>query len=184
MTCDQNYLTIRTVNLLVLKIVNILFWIVFVGLCIKTGALLISFFVSLFINPEGAKDLYRGLDLFDLYGYSRICYIQAVSLLVVLTGLKAYIAYLVVRLFMLFRLSEPFRNNLTDLFLKISYFSIVTGMLAIVANLHNKWVMKKGVSFSMDRGSEEILFFAGVIYILALVFRKGAELQAENDLTV
>ncbi len=39
----------------ILKTMNVILWIIFIGLCIKTGALLFSFFVSLFINAEGAK---------------------------------------------------------------------------------------------------------------------------------
>jgi hypothetical protein len=47
----------------ILQILKVASWIMFIGLCIKTGAMIISFFVSLFINPEGAKDLYMGMNL-------------------------------------------------------------------------------------------------------------------------
>lgn len=168
----------------VLKIINILFWIAFIGLCIKTGALLTSFIVSLFVNSEGANDLYLGLSLFDLYSYSNSQYIFTVSLLIVLTGLKAYIAYYVIKIFMKFNLSKPFNNKLTDLFLKISYTALGTSILAIIAENYAKWIMRKGVAVPIDWSGSELLLFAGVIYLLALVFKKGAELQTENDLTV
>lgn len=173
-----------TTNSTVLKVMNVLFWIAFIGLCIKTGALLTSFIVCLFVNPEGANDLYLGLSLFDLYSYSKSHYIFTASLLIVLTGLKAYIAYYVIKIFMKFNLSKPFNSKLTDLFLKISHIALGTGILAIIAENYAKWIMKKGVSVPIDWGGSEILLFAGVIYLFALVFKKGAELQAENDLTV
>ena len=44
--------------------------------------------------------------------------------------------------------------------------------------------MKKGVAVPIDWSGSELLLFGGVIYLLALVFKKGAELQTENDLTV
>lgn len=173
-----------TTNSTVIKIMNVLFWIAFIRLCIKTGALLISFIVSLFVNPQGANDLYLGLSLPDLYSYSKPHYIITMSLLIVLTGLKANIAFYVIKFFMKFNLSKPFNTNLSDLFLKISHIALETGILAIIAQNYAKWIMKKGVDIPIDWSGGEILLFAGVIYLFALVFKKGTELQTENDLTV
>lgn len=168
----------------ILKIMNVLFWIVFIGLCIKTGALLISFFVSLFINPEAARDLYLGLNLQDLYAYSKSQYIFTATLFIVLTGQKAYIAYYVIKIFIKFNLSKPFNSKLSDLFLKISHTALGAGVLAIISVNYAKVIMKKGVDIPIDWGGSEILLFAGVIYLFALVFKKGTALQTENDLTV
>ncbi len=173
-----------TFNSTLLKVMNVIFWIVFIGLCIKTGAILISFLVTLFVNPDGAKNLYLGLDLFELYSINKLYYVQTASFLIALTGLKAFIAYFVVRFFLKFRLSKPFSTDLTDLFLKISYFSVGAGILAIIADGYNKWLLTKGIVVPITWGSEEIIFFGGVIYIFALIFKKGTELQSENDLTV
>lgn len=173
-----------TTNSIILKVVNVLFWIAFIGLCIKTGAILISFFVSYFVNAEGAKNLYLGLNLFELYSYDKLHYMYTVSLLLFSTGLKAYIAYLVVKFFMKFKLSKPFGSEQTDMFLQISYVSLGAGILAIIAEGYCKWLLKKGIEIPIDWSGNEILFFAGVIYLLALVFKKGTELQVENDLTV
>ncbi|HEV8506044.1 MAG TPA: helix-turn-helix domain-containing protein [Chitinophagaceae bacterium] len=41
---------------------HVIAWIVFLGLCVKTGAILYSFFVSLAINHEGAKNICKALD--------------------------------------------------------------------------------------------------------------------------
>ncbi|MBM6497999.1 DUF2975 domain-containing protein [Flavobacterium macrobrachii] len=173
-----------TTNSTVLKIMNILFWIVFIGLCIKTGALLTSFIVSLFVNPESSNDLYLGLNLFDLYSFSKSHYIFTAILFMLLTGLKAYITYYVVKIFMKFDLSKPFHGNLNNIFIKISYIALGTGLLAIIAENYAKWIMKKGVTVPIDWTGSEILLFAGVIYLFALIFKKGSELQSENDLTV
>jgi hypothetical protein len=51
----------------VLRILHVIAWIIFLGLCIKTGSILYSFFVSLFINTIAAKNIHMGLDLSDLY---------------------------------------------------------------------------------------------------------------------
>jgi hypothetical protein len=167
-----------------LRVMNVVFWIIFIGLCIKTGAYLFSFFVSLFINPEGAKDLYMDLNLYHLYTYNQLHYIQIVSYMIALSGFKAYMAYQVVKLFMDFNLNKPFSSKLVQVFVTISYIAIGTGVLALIADAHCKWLLNKGVEIAYEWGSGEILFFGGVIYILSLIFKKGYELQNENDLTV
>ncbi len=171
-------------NSTMLRVMNVVFWIIFIGLCIKTGAYLFSFFVSLFINPEGAKDLYMDLNLYHLYTYNQLHYIQIVSYMIALSGFKAYMAYQVVKLFMDFNLNKPFSSKLVQVFVTISYIAIGTGVLALIADAHCKWLLNKGVEIAYEWGSGEILFFGGVIYILSLIFKKGYELQNENDLTV
>jgi hypothetical protein len=169
----------------ILKIMNVVFWIVFIGLCIKTGAIIISFCVSLFVNAQGASDLYLGLNLSALYEFSKYHYISTVSLLIALYGVKAFIAYLVVKIFMKFNLTSPFNSEVTDLITRISHYALNAGVLSFVASGYSKWLTNnQGVAVPIDWAGEEILFFAGVLYIVSLVFKKGIQLQTENDLTV
>lgn len=169
---------------IVLQVIHVVFWIIAIGLSIKAGALIVSFFVSLFVNPAGAKNLFEGLDLSRLRDYSQNHYIATTLSLIILTCMKAAIAYQVVWIFKGFSLEKPFNSNLAGRFLRISYLAIGTGLTAAVMQDYTKWLGKKGVAVPLDWGASEILFFAGVIYLLALVFRKGTELQLENDLTV
>lgn len=173
-----------TTNTTVLKIMNVLFWIVFIGLCIKTGALLVSFFVSLFVNPAGAKNLYMGLDLSAIQRYSQSYYLHLASLIIALNGLKAFIAYLVIKIVLKFDLSKPFNHDITALISTISRVALGTGIIAMIGSASSDWLIKRGHVVPINWGGGEILFFAGVIYIIAIVFQKGTELQTENDLTV
>lgn len=169
----------------ILKIMNIIFWILFIGLCIKTGAIIVSFFVSLFVNPEAAKDLYLGLDLSDVYNIDLYTYVCVVSFIIVLNGMKAYIAYLAVKLFLKFDLNYPFNENVAGLISQISYYAMSIGLVALIAAEYSEGLIKRGAEISrMDWGAQEFLFFAGIIYILALVFKKGVEIQSENELTI
>ena len=168
----------------VLSVMNVLFWIAFIGLCIKTGALIFSFILSLFVYPSAASNLYLGLNLSTLIAYQKLMFVAVVSLLIVITAQKASIAYYALQCFRRFNPDRPFDNGLADLFTKISHIALITGGLAIIAHYYSKWIAKKGISIPIDWGGNEILFFAGVIYLLALTFKKGAELQQEQDLTV
>ncbi|WP_026450156.1 DUF2975 domain-containing protein [Aequorivita capsosiphonis] len=170
---------------LIMKVMNVIFWIILVGLCIKTGAILTSFLVSIFVNPEAAKDLYLGFDLFNIYELGLSSYVKVVSFLIVLTGMKAYLAFLAVKLFMKFDLDHPFNKNVTDVISKIGYFALSIGIVALVADDYTEGIVKRGADISqLDWGAHEFLFFAGIIYILALVFKRGVEMQEENQLTI
>jgi hypothetical protein len=168
----------------ILKTMNVLFWIIFIGLCINTGTILYSFFVSMAINPVAAQNLNMGLDLSGLYHYGIEHYAIIVTMLIVLTGLKAWIGYWLVRIFIELKLEKPFSDGIYRIFTRISWIALCAGILAIVAQAYSEWLMKRAVEIPVDWAYAEILFFAGVIYLIALVFRKGFELQSENELTV
>lgn len=165
--------------------IQVITWIVFVGLCIKAGAIAISFFVSLAINAAASQDLYLGLDLSRVSEYNTGHYIAVVSLLLYLTVIKAQIAYLVIKLLGKFNLDSPFADGaLPAYFFKISHIALFAGVIAIIGKGYFQWLAKKGIPAPVSLSGEEILFFAGVIYILAIVFKKGTALQKEADLTV
>jgi len=168
----------------ILKAMNVIFWVIFIGLCIKTGSILYSYFVSMAINPIAAQNLYMGLNLSGLQAYGIEHYSIIVIMLIVLTGLKAYIGYWVVKISMEMKMEKPFSEGVSRIISIISQIALITGILAIIAEAYSKWLMKQNLDIPIDWAYGEILFFAGVIFILAQVFKKGIELQSENDLTV
>jgi hypothetical protein len=179
-----NQFDMNQFNATVLKIMHFIFWLVFIGLCIKTGAIVVSFIVSLWVNSVGAKDLYMGLDLSSVMVLHRWHYIHIVSLLITVHVLKAYMAYIIIKIFMKFNVAKPFESGIQKQILKISYVAFSTGIVALISASYSKWLLKKGATIPVDWAANEILFFAGIIYIIALVFEKGTELQTEQDLTV
>ena len=58
---------------------HIVAWVIFVGLCIEAGALIVNFIFSLF-KPEIVHNLYQKLDLSDLYSRSKWSYYCMYSL--------------------------------------------------------------------------------------------------------
>jgi hypothetical protein len=171
----------------ILKILNINFWVIFIGLCINTGAIIISFFISLH-NPEGARNLYKGLNLMDLRSFSLTDYSIIVSFLIILSALKAFITYLVIKIFIKINFVHPFDINVSLLITQISHVSLITGIIAVIANGYSEWLIKSGVTLNTLQlnweGSAEFLFLAAIIYVLAQVFKRGIEIQSENELTV
>ena len=172
----------------VLQVMKALTWIVFIGLCIKVGAMLFSFFVSLFVNPEAAKDLYLGLNLSELFNFSKLHYVNMFILVIISPILKAYLFFLLIKVFSTINLKHPFSSTIRLLLSNISLVALSIGMSSVIAVSYYGWLYKKGMLlYSLPRhisGSSEFLFFAGIIFIISLIFKRGIEMQSENDLTV
>lgn len=166
-----------------LSLMKVIFWIVFIGLLIQAGALLTTYTMSLF-NPEVSKDLYLGLNLSVLQESSTYQYTNHVSFLVAFLLIKAYIAFLVIKIFLIMDLKSPFSEPVSTLITKISYVALTAGLLAVIAQGHTKWLAKTGMDLSQNWGSSEFLFLAGIIFIIAQIFKKGIELKTENELTI
>lgn len=173
---------------LILNVVHVLAWVVFIGLCIKTGAILWSFSVSLFMNPEGAKNLYMGLDLSGLHRYNEVHYFIMMSVIIFLSALKAYIFYLVIKIFLKINLVHPFSREIAAFISAIGYVALAIGLFTLIAGSYTDYLVEKGVAFPDMQpylgGGSEFLLFAGVIFFIAQVFQRGIELQSEHELTV
>lgn len=167
----------------ILDIMYILAWVAFIGLMIEAGAILISYGVSC-VNPEAARKLYKGLDLYPLRQYSFWHYTQSVSFLVALSAMKAFIFFMVIKTLSKVNLKNPFTIEVARIIEKISYVLLGTWIITILNNAQNGGLLKRTGIFIEDRDAGEFIFMAGLVFIISQVFRRGVELQSENDLTV
>jgi hypothetical protein len=187
-TSSLKILRMKTSTKQILKVMNVLSWIIFIGLCIRTGAIIYSFFVSLFFDPVSAKDLYVGLNLSDIKEFDTMHYLTLVLLIIFLSTLKALLFYRVIKIFMKINFVQPFSTEVVQLITKISYIALTIGMLTIAAACYALWLSGKGVVLktllSYLGGGPEFLFLAAIVFVISLVFKRGIEIQSENELTV
>lgn len=118
-----------------LKMMNIIFRVIFLGLCIKTFLLLYCYFVSMAINPLGAQNLNMGFELSNLYEYSIADYSIMVIILIILTGLKACIAYWAVKISSKMKTGKPFNGDINEMIIRISRITLWAGLVALLAIL-------------------------------------------------
>lgn len=169
---------------IVLKIVA---WIIFVGLCIEAGGLIVNFVFSIY-KPEFVHNLYQKLDLSDMYQRSKWAFFGMYSFILTISILKAFLFYVVIRLITKLNLSKPFNNFVSEQITQISYYTFSIGILSYIAretarNLQHKgYVIDQLSQFWED--SQAFILMAAVIYVIATIFKKGVEIQTENDLTV
>ena len=166
---------------------RIVAWVIFVGLCIEAGGLIVNFIFSLY-KPEFVQNLYQKLDLSEMYERSKWAFFSMYSFILVISILKAVLFYVVIVLVSKIDLSKPFNSFVSRQISLISYYTLSIGLLSYIARQSAKNLLHHGIvtdnlnQFWAD--SQAFILMAAVIYIIATIFKKGIDIQNENDLTV
>jgi len=174
-------------NNFVFTVVKIVSWVIFVGLCIEAGGLIVNFIFSLY-KPEFVQNLYQKLDLSEMYERSKWTFFSMYSFILVISILKAVLFYVVIRLVSKIDLTKPFNSFVSRQISLMSYYTFSIGILSYIAretakNLQHRGYVIDGLNqFWAD--SQAFILMAAVIYVIATIFSKGVEIQNENDLTV
>ena len=174
-------------NNLVFKALHIVAWLIFVGLSIEAGGLIVNFVYSVF-KPEMVVKLYQKLDLSSLYQQSKWAYYGMYSFAISISVLKAMLFYIVIELLYKLDLAKPFSSFAAKKIKQISYNTLSIGILSFMArqtavNLsYHGYEIDKLSQFWVD--SQAFILMAAVIYVIATIFKKGVDIQNENDLTV
>ncbi|RAR46505.1 DUF2975 domain-containing protein [Flavobacterium lacus] len=174
-------------NNIIFKGLHVIAYIIFVGLCIEAGAVLVNLVFSL-IKPEVIANLYQKLDLMDMYVQSQPTFFGMFGFILSIAVLKAYLFYEVIVLLHKLDLEKPFNAFVSAQITKISYTTLSIGLLSYVAKQIAEKLVDDG--FNMDAlqdfwlDSQAFILMAAVIYVIATLFARGVAMQAENELTI
>ncbi|MFT3676398.1 MAG: DUF2975 domain-containing protein [Chitinophagaceae bacterium] len=175
----------------ILKILYILAWIIFVGLCVKAGGFFVNAFTTMLFNPEGARHFWKQVDLDALYRFDK-GYFFVISFFIVLVAvLKACMFYHIIKILHDKKLDMalPFSKAVGRFVFILSYFSLLTGAFCLWGSRYSEWLEQKGVAMpdtdSMGLEGPTIWLFMGIIlFVIGHIFKRGIEMQTENELTV
>ena len=162
-------------------------WVIFAGLGIEAGGLKVNFIFSLY-KPEFVQNLYQKLDLSEMYNLDKGAFFSMYTFILVISILKAYLFYIVIILVHTLNLSKPFNSFVSKQITQISYLTLSIGLLSYIARetaknlLHRGYEIDQLYQFWVD--SQAYILMAAIVYVIATIFKKGIELQNENDLTV
>ena len=174
-------------NNIVFKGLHIVAWVIFVGLSIDVGALIVNFIFSVY-KPEFVLNLYQKLDMSKMYNLSKWAFFSMYSFILAISILKAHLFYIVIKLISKLDLAKPFNSYVAGQITKISYYTLSIGFISYLARQTARNLQHRG--FETDNlnqfwaDSQAYILMAAVIYVIATIFSKGVEIQNENDLTV
>ena len=173
------------------KTLQIASWIIFIGLCVEAGAFIFNTFFTLFINTTGAKKFWMEIDLSGLHHFSESMFVTITSQMIIVAVLKALMFYLIVRSFVekKINISKPFNETIKKLILNTAYLALGIGIFSLWGAKLTTSVMKQGVNMpglqELKLGGGDVwLFMAVILLVIAQIFKKGIEIQSENELTV
>jgi cytochrome c biogenesis factor len=174
----------------IMMVLLILSWIIFVGLCIEAGGIIFNTVYALY-KPIVAKHFWNGADLSELYTSEKAHFITQTILMCIVAVLKALIFYLILKLFYNKKVSiaKPFDPNVTGVVFTIAFLCLGAGLFSHWGSEYAQWVKSNGIAMPdaelMRIGGADVwLFMAVTLFVIGQVFKKGTELQSENDLTV
>lgn len=163
-------------------------WIVagaaFIGYSIKAGSVLLFFIVSL-NNPEAAKNLYyTNQDLFALRELGIEQFSFATSFILAMYALQSYVWFLMVKILSKIKISNPFTLEVANQMEKMSYYLASIAGIGVLASNYSEWLLKRSGESFMTWNTTEYIFMAGLVFIISQIFKRGIEIQSENELTV
>ncbi len=175
----------------ILQILLVFSWILFIGVCIEAGGSIFSAFYTLVINSINAKTFWVGNDLSALYAYDPGHFLAETLYISIAGVLKACIFYLVIKVLRNEKLnmSQPFNNEIRLFIIKVSYLTFGIALFTWWGVKYTKWLVTQGVKMpdtqDLRLGGADVWLFMGVtLFVIAQIFKRGIEIQTENELTV
>jgi hypothetical protein len=174
-------------NGFVFKALHVIAWVIFVGLSIEAGGLIVNFIFSV-LKPEFVGNLYQKLDLSKMYLQNQWAFFGMYGFLLFVSILKATLFYTLIMLLYKLDLSKPFSGYVADKIKSIAYYTFSIGIISHIATqiakslLHYGYETDKLYQFWED--SQAFILMSAVVYVISEIFKRGVELQNENDLTV
>jgi hypothetical protein len=176
----------------ILKVLQILSWVIFIGLCVEAGGVLVNTVITLFINAHGVRNFWDGADyLASVYSFDQGYFLVITIVMIIVAVLKAIMFYLIVKVFTEKKISiaQPFGIALKNFIIKEAFLAFAIGLFAHSGYKYSIWLAAQGLTTanlqSLNIGGADVWFFMAVIlFVIVQVVNKGIEIQKENDLTI
>ncbi|WP_295119566.1 DUF2975 domain-containing protein [uncultured Chitinophaga sp.] len=173
-----------------LNVLLVLAWIIFIGLSIDAGAFIVNAIFTI-VNPDVVKHLWQQADLSQLFAYDRGYYFVVNLIIGIVLCTKAWLFYLVINTLHSkdLDIAQPFSIKIRQLILLLSYAALLIGLFSSSGVKYAAWLAGKGISMPdahsmrLD-GADVWLLMAVILFIIAQIFKRGIEIQTENDLTI
>jgi len=173
----------------ILKVLYVLAWIIFVGLGIEAGAYIFNTFYVL-AKPEAASNFW-GIDLSGLYKHDRGYFFVETFIMIIVALLKTIMFYLIVKVLhnKKLDLSQPFSKDVYRFIINVAYLVLGIGLFSWRGAEYAESFINQGVKIPdiqhLNLGGADVwLFMSVTLFVIAQIFKRGIEIQSENELTV
>ncbi|TDB68856.1 DUF2975 domain-containing protein [Arundinibacter roseus] len=177
---------------------RIVAWAVFLGAIVRT-ALMIGYIIAIFVFPDNPiKNNAQPSDLAAFQQTHEVEFWMLMSLIIAIALLHIQLWEKIKDALETIKISNPFTVQMATLFEKTAYLLISIWVVSFIGSIYFRQVSKRteGLEQIIDRISVGMvdgggfdaggvyLLNAGIVYIISQIFRRGIEMQQENDLTI
>lgn len=186
--CHQSYVNVNIMKTQTEKILNVLriiAWIGYVGSNVIFGLIIASVLLS-FISPETKVNF---SDLAMNQTELRKTYLASYLLILLCTLIWAFLNIQLWRnvksILYKINLKKPFSMGIAIIIERIGFILIGIWIIEFSSDGYISYISKQIDGIKKDFNvSLFYLFNAGIVYIVSQIFKRGVELQEENELTV
>ncbi len=169
----------------ILPILRVGAWVVYIGAIVRTVVVAVSFAVHIYEQAKGGSEsgtLLASLLLMSLLMASMILYVELWQQVKdVLTNINLGTPFTMETARRLVGISYSLLGLWIIAFIGKNYLHYIQKRMPEVADLTTGYIADLGGGFDVNG---ILLLNAGIVYIIAQVFRRGVELQQENELTI
>jgi hypothetical protein len=98
--------------------------------------------------------------------------------------MKSFVWFLVIKTLSKINLVNPFKMEVALTLEKISYVLFGTWIVGILSSAYTSRLLKITGELFGSWMTGEFIFMAGLVFIISQIFKRGVEIQSENELTV
>jgi hypothetical protein len=98
--------------------------------------------------------------------------------------MKAYASFLVIKTLSTMNLSNPFTMEVAKKMEKVSYVLFEIWIVSMLKNAHTGWLLKATGGLQGEWVNGDFILMAALVFVLSQIFKRGVEIQSENELTV
>lgn len=175
----------------VLKLLYIVSWVLFIGLCVDAGGFLFNTIYTQTYNAEGARYFWNHLDLSSVYATNKGQFLVLTTLVCIVAVLKVILFWVIIR-FQFYKrldLSKPFNESLRRFILNIGYTTLGISLFALWGQRYASWLATKGSTVPAHHllglaGADVWIFMSVSLFVISQILKRGIEIQSENELTV
>ncbi len=174
-----------------LNLLYILSWIIFIGVCVEAGAFIFNAVLTMILSPEDAVHLWKQADLSALHKYDSGHFLVEMTFMSIVAVLRAILFYVILKMLHNKKLdfSRPFSEEMRRFISSLSYLALGIGLFSFWGVKYTEWLITKGVKMpdiaTLRIGGADVWLFMGIILlVIAQIFKRGTEMQTENELTI
>jgi hypothetical protein len=182
---------IRITSKQILNVLHVLSWIIFLGVCVEAGGFIFNTLYAMLLNPAGAACFWNGIDLSRLYAFDKGYFLVECALMVIVAVLRAIMFYQIIKLLLDKKqsIAKPFTGSVVRFISLEAFIALGIGLFSQMGAEYARWFSSLGIQMpdieDMRLGGADVWLFMGVVLlVISQVFKRGIEIQQENELTI